>query len=67
MAGIIVAGWDPVLGGQVYTIPLGGMVLRQPFSIGGSGSTYIYGHVDKTFKVSCLNVNMNLKIHNINL
>jgi len=50
MAGIIVAGWDPKQGGQVYTIPLGGMLVRQPFSIGGSGSTYIYGHVDATFK-----------------
>jgi len=49
-AGIIVAGWDPKVGGQVYTIPLGGMLVRQPFSIGGSGSTYIYGHVDATFK-----------------
>jgi len=49
-AGIIVAGWDPKKGGQVYTIPLGGMLVRQPFSIGGSGSTYIYGHVDKQFK-----------------
>jgi len=49
-AGIIVAGWDPKQGGQVYTIPLGGMLVRQPFSIGGSGSTYIYGHVDQAFK-----------------
>uniref|UniRef100_F7A955 Proteasome subunit beta n=2 Tax=Ciona intestinalis TaxID=7719 RepID=F7A955_CIOIN len=49
-AGIIVAGWDPKQGGQVYTIPLGGMLIRQQFSIGGSGSTYIYGHVDATFK-----------------
>lgn len=49
-AGIIVAGWDPKEGGQVFTIPLGGMLVRQPFSIGGSGSTYIYGHVDATFK-----------------
>lgn len=50
MASIIVAGWDPKEGGQVYTVPLGGMLVRQPFSIGGSGSTYIYGHVDSTFK-----------------
>ncbi|XP_070560498.1 proteasome subunit beta type-6-like [Ptychodera flava] len=49
-AGIICAGWDERAGGQVYTIPLGGMLLRQPFSIGGSGSTYIYGYVDSTFK-----------------
>ena len=26
------------------------MLIRQPFSIGGSGSTYIYGHVDATYK-----------------
>ncbi|XP_002738545.1 proteasome subunit beta type-6-like [Saccoglossus kowalevskii] len=49
-AGIICAGWDEREGGQVYTIPLGGMLLRQPFSIGGSGSTYIYGYVDSSFK-----------------
>lgn len=50
MAGIIVAGVDDKLGGQVYTIPLGGAMVRQPFAIGGSGSTYIYGHCDATFK-----------------
>ena len=50
-AGIICAGWDKFNGGQVYSIPLGGLCIRQPFTIGGSGSTYIYGHVDKTFKV----------------
>lgn len=49
-AGIICAGWDRRYGGQVYTIPLGGMVVRQPVSIGGSGSTYVYGYVDATFK-----------------
>ena len=52
MAGIIVAGWDAHLGGQVYTIPLGGMRVRQPFSIGGSGSTYIYGYCDSAFKLN---------------
>lgn len=50
MAGIIVAGWDPIHGGSVYTVPLGGTCLQAPFSIGGSGSTYIYGHVDATYK-----------------
>ena len=35
---------------QVYCIPLGGMCIRQPFTIGGSGSTYIYGYVDATYK-----------------
>ncbi|KAK6478058.1 proteasome subunit beta type-6-like [Huso huso] len=50
MAGIIVAGWDKRRGGQVYTVPMGGMMVRQPFSIGGSGSSYIYGFVDSSYK-----------------
>ncbi|CAM9659126.1 unnamed protein product [Chrysoparadoxa australica] len=50
MAGMIIAGWDPVDGGSVYEIPLGGTCLKQGFAIGGSGSTYIYGHVDASFK-----------------
>jgi len=49
-AGIIVAGWDSRLGGQVYSVPIGGMLVRQPVSIGGSGSTFIYGFVDATYK-----------------
>jgi 20S proteasome subunit beta 1 len=49
-AGIIVAGWDQKHGGQVYSVPIGGMCVRQPFSIGGSGSTYVYGYVDATYK-----------------
>lgn len=27
------------------------MIVRQPISIGGSGSSYIYGYVDANFKV----------------
>jgi 20S proteasome subunit beta 1 len=49
MAGIIVGGFDEQKGGQVYTIPLGGAMVRQPFSIGGSGSSYIYGFCDANF------------------
>jgi len=49
-AGMIVAGWDSKLGGQVYTVPIGGMIQRQPFSIGGSGSTFMYGHCDSEFR-----------------
>lgn len=49
-AGVIIGGWDPKDGGQVYTVTLGGTLQRQKFSIGGSGSTYIYGHVDAAFK-----------------
>ncbi|KAH8551580.1 proteasome subunit beta type-6 [Umbelopsis sp. PMI_123] len=49
-AGIIVAGWDKKKGGTVYNIPLGGALIQQPFAIGGSGSTYIYGYCDSQYK-----------------
>jgi 20S proteasome subunit beta 1 len=51
MAGIIVGGWDPYDGGQVFEIPLGGVLMELPYAMGGSGSTYIYGLVDHTFKL----------------
>ena len=35
MAGIIVAGWDPVGGGSVWGIPLGGTLVKQKYAIGG--------------------------------
>ena len=35
---------------KVFNIPLGGMCVRQPFAIGGSGSTYVFGFVDSNFK-----------------
>lgn len=49
-AGIIVAGWDKTDGPSVYSIPLGGSLHKQPFAIGGSGSTYIYGYCDSVWK-----------------
>ncbi|KPV76781.1 uncharacterized protein RHOBADRAFT_41991 [Rhodotorula graminis WP1] len=49
-AGLIVAGWDPINGGTVYNIPLGGGLFKGPWAIGGSGSTYIYGYCDATFR-----------------
>ena len=49
-AGVIVAGWDPVEGGSVYTVPMGGTCLKVPFAIGGSGSLFIYGLVDDHMK-----------------
>ncbi|XP_075891327.1 proteasome subunit beta type-6 [Nelusetta ayraudi] len=50
MAGILVAGWDRRRGGQVYSVPIGGMMVRQPVSVGGSGSSYIYGFMDSNYK-----------------
>ncbi|XP_050808951.1 proteasome subunit beta type-6-like [Gopherus flavomarginatus] len=29
---------------------MGGMMVRQPFSVGSSGSSYIYGFVDASYK-----------------
>lgn len=49
-AGLIVAGWDEVEGGSVYAIPLGGTMVKVPFTIGGSGSAYIYGLTDKAWR-----------------
>lgn len=50
MAGLIVGGWDPYEGGQIYEIPLGGTLVKQRYAIGGSGSTYVYGLVDSLYR-----------------
>ncbi|KAH7105448.1 20S proteasome subunit [Auriculariales sp. MPI-PUGE-AT-0066] len=50
LAGIIVAGWDKETGSSVYNIPVGGGLFRQPWAIGGSGSTYVYGYCDATYR-----------------
>ena len=34
----------------MYALPLGGTLLECPFTIGGSGSAYIYGWCDEAFK-----------------
>lgn len=50
-AGLIVAGYDKQSKkGEVYSIPLGGSIHKQPYSIAGSGSTFIYGYCNKNFK-----------------
>ena len=49
-AGIIVSGWDKEKGGQVYSVPIGGALVRQKASIGGSGSTFLYGFMDANYK-----------------
>ena len=44
------AGWDKQHGGRVFNVPLGGGVFEQPWAIGGSGSAYIYGYCDATWR-----------------
>ena len=34
----------------MWTVPVGGMCVRQPVSIGGSGSTFLYGMMDYMYK-----------------
>jgi len=50
MAGMIIGGYDSVNGGQVYALPLGGSLVKQPYALGGSGSTYMYGWIDAEYK-----------------
>ncbi|CAN6166507.1 unnamed protein product [Urochloa humidicola] len=49
-AGMIIGGWDKYEGGQIFSVPLGGTILRQPFAIGGSGSSYLYGLMDHEWR-----------------
>jgi len=49
MAGLIVAGYDKVNGGKVYSVPVGGMCVNQSVCIGGSGSTFLYGLMDAKY------------------
>lgn len=49
-AGMIIAGFSANEGPQVYSIPLGGSLHRQAYSIGGSGSTYIYGYCNEHWR-----------------
>lgn len=48
--GLIIGGWDKYEGGKIYSVPLGGTILEQPFAIGGSGSSYLYGFMDQAWK-----------------
>ena len=50
LAGIIVAGWDPYEGPQIYSLPLGGACTKVKYSIGGSGSGFIYGYCDANYR-----------------
>ena len=51
-AAMIVAGWDKDTGGQVYGCPIGGTLVQENWTTDGSGSTYIWGYLDATFRYS---------------
>jgi 20S proteasome subunit beta 1 len=48
--GYIVAGWDPYEGPQVYSVNLGGATLLRNYTMGGSGSGFIYGYCDANYR-----------------
>ncbi|EPR79899.1 Proteasome B-type subunit [Spraguea lophii 42_110] len=50
LAGIIVAGYDNVEKGSIYSIGLGGVLLKKNFAIGGSGSIFLYSLFDSMYK-----------------
>lgn len=50
ISAVIVAGWDTNLGGQVYSINLGGTMVPEKWMVEGSGSTYIWGFCDSNYK-----------------
>jgi len=50
MASVMVAGYDQVKGGQVYVVPLSGMVVRKKIYISGSGSIYPMGYLDAHYR-----------------
>eukprot|EP00850_Spirogloea_muscicola_P009966 SM000057S18396 [mRNA] locus=s57:347039:349141:- [translate_table: standard] len=54
MAGMILAGWDKHEGGSVYGLPIGGTLLRVPFTTGGpltpagcDSVSFVRSHIDK--------------------
>ena len=52
LGAMIVAGWDKETGGQVYGCPIGGTLVQENWTTDGSGSTYIWGYLDATFRYS---------------
>lgn len=52
LGAMIVAGWDKDTGGQVYGCPIGGTLVQENWTTDGSGSTYIWGYLDATFRCS---------------
>lgn len=49
-ASVLVAGWDEKCGGQLYAIPIGGFVTRQQSTASGSGSTFVQGFLDNSWR-----------------
>lgn len=49
-ASMIIAGYDEREKGSIYTVNLGGTVLKKDWAIGGSGSIFLYGFCDSAYR-----------------
>ena len=47
---MIIGGWDDKDGAQVYACTAGGNMVRTKWTTDGSGSTFIWGFLDDSFK-----------------
>lgn len=47
---LVIAGYDDQQGGQVYGCPIGGTLSKEKWAIDGSGSTFIWGYCDATYR-----------------
>lgn len=61
LASVIVAGWDRVKGGQVYSIPITGLLVREHCAVSGSGSIFIQGYITAEYEegmseLDCINL-----------
>lgn len=54
LGAMIVGGWDPERGGQIYGVPIGGTLVEQAWTTDGSGSTYIWGYLDAAYRYQLL-------------
>lgn len=50
LASVIVAGWDKVKGGQVYSVPVTGLLVREHCAVSGSGSIFIQGYLTAEYE-----------------
>lgn len=50
LGAMVVGGWDPERGGQIYGVPIGGTLVEQAWTTDGSGSTYIWGYLDSAYR-----------------
>ena len=49
-AALILSGWDPYEGYQIYQVNQTGFKTMGDYAAGGSGSTYINGYIDANYK-----------------